>query len=51
MVEQFQALADERDMRITFLSGGTGTAGIAQFYRCPALTPCAWHICITSSQQ
>lgn len=34
MVEQLQALADERQMRVTFLSGGTGAAGVAQFYRC-----------------
>jgi molybdopterin biosynthesis enzyme MoaB len=33
VVEQLQALAGEREMRITILSGGTGAAGVAQFYR------------------
>lgn len=33
VVEQLQALANERKMRVTFLSGGTGAAGVAQFYR------------------
>lgn len=33
VVEQLQALAGDHDMRITVLSGGTGAAGVAQFYR------------------
>jgi molybdopterin biosynthesis enzyme MoaB len=33
VVEQLQALAGERDIRITILCGGTGAAGVAQFYR------------------
>jgi hypothetical protein len=33
VVEQLQALGGERDMRITILSGSTGAAGVAQFYR------------------
>ncbi len=34
VVEQFQALADRKNMRVTFLCSGTGAAGVAQFYRC-----------------
>lgn len=33
MIEQLQGLAGQRDLRITFASGGTGAAAIAQFYR------------------
>lgn len=33
VLEQFQALTGENDMRVTFLCGGTGAAGVAQFYR------------------
>ena len=33
VIEQMQALAGDRDMRVTILSCGTGAAAVTQFYR------------------